>query len=131
MVKYVEMTADEAVKLRGGDTKVLVSVIDNEQSVSEFMSKKFADCENIIMNSDVIQHSFDDFVEQLRVLSFRYPKDKKTAIFYCRLLENEHTFDYHKCHEEIGMSTYLLWCVHIYKFICKCTHRSNKTHIQK
>lgn len=80
MVKYVEMTADEAVKLRGGDTKVLVSVIDNEQSVSEFMSKRFADCENIIMNSDVIQHSFDDFVEQLKVLSFRYPKDKKTAI---------------------------------------------------
>lgn len=76
---YVEMTANEAVKLRGGDTKVLVSIATADEQPSEFTSKKFADCENIIRNGDEIQHILDDFVESLRVNAIKNPR-KMSAI---------------------------------------------------
>lgn len=76
---YVEMTAEEAVKLRGRDTKVLVSIADAKNGPSEFKTRKFADCENIIRNGDEIQHILDDFVESLRVSAIKNPR-KMSAI---------------------------------------------------
>lgn len=65
---YIEMTAEEAMKLRGKNTKVLVSVCDTATPVSDFRRREFGECESILRNGEKIRHEVDDFMDQLRVV---------------------------------------------------------------
>lgn len=78
MTGFVLMTADEAVRLRGGDTKVLVCT--DKQSIAAFEMKQFAECETLIRDGQKIQYLFDEFMEQLKVLSFQSPKFTTTIL---------------------------------------------------
>jgi hypothetical protein len=77
MTDFIVMTADEAVKLRGGDTKVLVCT--DEEPVNAFSTIKFAECEELIKDGEQIQYLLNDFIEQLRVRSL-CPRNITTTI---------------------------------------------------
>lgn len=80
MADFIVMTADEAVRLRGGDTKVLVCT--DEKPVNEFNMKRFAECEDLIKEGEQIQYMLSDFIEQLKVRSIRSPKYGTTTILF-------------------------------------------------
>lgn len=78
---YVQMTAEEAMKLRGKNVKVLVAICDEDTPVSDFSKRRFEDCEDIIRSGKRIQHEIDEFIDQIRVMGTVPVKPhKRTAL---------------------------------------------------
>lgn len=67
-MKVMRMTADEAVRLVGGDAIVYVSIGTETDCVTEFTRCVFHDCEDIIRRGNRIQREMDDLIDQLRIL---------------------------------------------------------------
>ena len=70
-MKYVEMTAKDAIKRLGENTVVLVSVQDlekNEECIP-FVRKSSEECAQMINEAKTIAKQCDDFAEQLRLFT--------------------------------------------------------------
>ena len=68
-MRYIRMTAKEALKCLGENTVVLVSVQDlekNEECIP-FVKKSRSECEKMINDAETVAKLCDDFAEQLRV----------------------------------------------------------------
>lgn len=77
---FVLMTADEAVRLRGKNVKVLVCT--DEEAINDFYSTQFENCVDVIRDAERIHYLFSDFVELLQVRSFQNPKQIVTTILF-------------------------------------------------
>lgn len=76
MVKYVEMTLEDAIKYCNGKKKVLVAVKDLENGddlVQNFYKKTEKECKEMIMESQTIVNFYDDFMDQMRLFSVKQP----------------------------------------------------------
>lgn len=70
-MKYIKMTAKDAIKCLGENTVVLVSVQDlekNEECIP-FVKKSSAECVQMINEAKTVAKACDDFAAQLRVFS--------------------------------------------------------------
>lgn len=70
---YIEMTVEEAMKIKGKNAKVLVAVQDlsNNDTITSFKPSRFGECENIIKSGETILKQMDDFVNQLKIFSYK------------------------------------------------------------
>lgn len=74
-MKYIMMSLEDARKLVGADTMVLVSVqnLENVEFDLEFERKSFGDCDYVLREAATIANIKDDFIDQLRVFSIKQP----------------------------------------------------------
>ena len=70
-MKYVIMTAEEAMKHLGKDAKVLVFTQDLEkgEDIVSFTKKRSNECKQMLQEAETIGRVYDDFINQLRVFT--------------------------------------------------------------
>lgn len=70
-MRYIKMTAKEAIKCLGENTVVLVSVqdLENNEGCVPFIKKSSKECARMIIEAKTIAKQCDDFAEQLRLFT--------------------------------------------------------------
>lgn len=70
-MRYIKMTAKEAIKCLGENTVVLVSVqdLENNEGCVPFIKKSRRECEQMIKDAQTVAKLCDDFAAQLRLYS--------------------------------------------------------------